>query len=103
MKIPILGRHWKVTLVADEKFEAKFGADVAAVTLPTLREIIFCDGQVSLETVKHELVHAYYHDTCTSSADLTPDQVEEVFCDLFAIHGAAILKTAGVLYRELQK
>jgi hypothetical protein len=76
--------------------------EAAGVTLPDSREIVFHLDELNLGTVIHELVHAYYDGLCVSSAELTNDQVEEVFAELFAVHGPCIIKQARKLLRELR-
>jgi len=61
------------------------------------RVISLCSEFIDYETLVHELVHAFYAETCTNSADLDDEQVEEVFCELFSHNDAEILRLAKLI------
>ena len=87
----------------EEKFEKKCGPGTAAITIGETRCIIFSEDSVDLATVIHECVHAYYSDLCVGSADLTSDQIEEVFAEMFSQYGDEIIKQSRKLLKALKK
>jgi hypothetical protein len=101
-KITIQGESWKVLLFEDEEFERKFEPGVAAYCDPQSKQLLFCEGELTMTTVIHELCHAYYSMLCLSSATLTNEQMEEIWCEMFAKHGKIILRQAGQLHRKLK-
>jgi len=100
MRVLICGDIWEVTALDDEEFEQRFGTH-AGVTFPETRCIVLNEDDLNRETVVHELCHAYFASTCVGAADLTPHQVEEVLCEMFAKHAAKILKQAAFIMKEL--
>jgi len=101
-KTRIFDRKWKVFLHTGDRFAKRFGGGDAAVTLPGLKEMHFCEDELDIVTVIHECVHAYFDGMNTSAAKLSLDQQEEVFCELFANSGQTILKHGRILLRDLQ-
>lgn len=102
IEIKILGNKWKVHVLEGDEYVRVHGDSDAAHTSPVIREICFNEDELSRSDVTHELVHACYAETCVSSANLTPDQVEEVMCEMFAIHGNKLLTLSRRLYKELK-
>lgn len=87
MKVLILGRKWTVAVLSGDLFKKRFEDEAAAFTLPESREIIICEDEFSLDTVRHEVWHSYYASLCVASATLSAEQVEEVSAELYALHG----------------
>lgn len=101
-EVDIFETKWTVYLLSEEKYIADWSDSDAAHTIPSTHEIYFNEGELSRDTVVHELVHAFYAELCTSSASLTGDQVEEVMADLFGKHGDKILRLGRKLFKELK-
>lgn len=102
-KLDILGRPWKISVLSSEQFTRRFDTDgIAAYTLPDSKEIVFSADSIDMRVVRHELVHAHYDGLCVASANLMDDQIEEIFCDLFATMGDSILKLSVKVLRELK-
>lgn len=58
--------------------------------------------KLSLELVRHELVHAYYYASLVEEAQLKPLQVEEALASMFAHFGPEILKNADLIFKKLK-
>lgn len=102
IKIGVLGKSWELFVLNDDTFAHMYGEDLAAITRPDVRQLVFASSELNLGNVTHELCHAYYASLCTAAASLTLNQQEEVFCEMFAEHGSAILKTSKLLLKALQ-
>jgi len=102
MKFEALNRDWTVTVLSADDFKRRFDDEAAAFTLPDSNEVVFSEDGLCLATVVHELTHCYYDSLCVSSAELTPHQIEEVFAEMFAIHGEKMLKLAKKIYYEIK-
>jgi hypothetical protein len=88
-KIEIKGYPWTVKLLTPKQFvkEAeKVGmdpeSDVAFTHKDGTREIVFKKGYLTPGTLRHELMHAIVSECRTDSVDLTPDQREELCCEI---------------------
>lgn len=101
-KIDICGHSWKIFLLDSDDFLKRFKEELAGFADIKTRQIFINESDLDRITVRHELVHAYYSYTCTTAASLNEDQVEEVFCELFAIYGDLIIKQADHIIRELR-
>lgn len=103
MNFWINGDKWYVVVLEEEEFHQRFGHQ-AAVTLPDLKCIFINDDEeITKETLRHELCHAWYSAMPLKSAHLTPDQVEEVFCEMIARYGVVLFKQVNYLYQELKE
>lgn len=93
--IPIKGRDWKFTLVADKRFDKLHNKDgdieATAITLPTVYEVHFRKSDWDIITIRHELLHVLFNMGLSSSADLSPLQVEEVCAEIVANHCSEIV------------
>lgn len=97
----ILSKDWTLRVLKKKKYKKKNGSDSVAVTYVNKRRVdIGPDGQ-DLETIVHELVHAYLAELCTHSADLTTDALEEIFAELMAKRGHELLTLASELHRQI--
>jgi hypothetical protein len=102
VEVSILGNRWKVYLQDEDEYVDLWGDNDAAHTLPATKEIYFNEEELCRQVVTHELAHAYYAETCVSSASLNPDQVEEVMCELFGTNGNKMLKLSRQLFKDLK-
>ncbi len=103
VKIQILDNTWKFYVLEDDEFAERFGEGDAAVTLPDTYEVYFSADEVTRVNVRHELAHVYYASMCVHAAELTVDQVEEVFAEMIGQNGPGIIKKAQYLYRLLKE
>lgn len=102
MKINIRGKDWTIELHTEEDFNDKHEG-CTAITETTDRIINFHNGDLTLQTIIHELIHAYHAAGYTNSADLTLDQQEEIFAELFSEFGIQIIKDARKMRKILKE
>lgn len=102
IKFKILGRTWKVKVWIDQKkFEKKLG-DVHAVTWSN-RIIELGPTGCDIETIRHELVHAYQKEMCIgSTSEMTNDDMEEFIAELIGRRGPELLQKADELYAAVK-
>lgn len=102
IKFEILGKEWTLRVLKKKKYRRANGINSVAITHTTKRRIDLGPGGMDLETVIHELVHAYLTEICTKSADLEDEQLEEIFAELMAKRGREMLDIADKLYGEIK-
>jgi hypothetical protein len=102
-RIQIQGVTWKCIVFENEEFVKRLGEGIVGLCDHARKQIFFTEDDLDLETVVHEMVHAYYSQLCTSSANLTHDQIEEIFCEMFAKHGALILRQSRNILKKLRE
>ncbi len=98
----ILGKTWKLRVLKRKKYHKTNGTDSVAITYVNKRRIDIGPGGVDLETVVHELVHAYLAEMCTHSADLDNENLEEIFAELMAKRGQELLDLAKNLLKMME-
>ena len=92
--LEIKGRPWKFILVPDKRFDRLHNEDGSAragLTLPNQYECHFRKSDWCIVDIRHEIGHALFHMSLTSSSDLTPSQVEETMCQIIAVHTPEII------------
>jgi hypothetical protein len=99
--LKIFDRKWKVRVLDNDAFTKIHGNDAAGLTIFANKEIVINASDFTLETVKHELWHAYYASLCVSSANLDPAQVEEVSAELHAVYTDNMNTHAAYIYKQL--
>ena len=102
MKVQISNDTWKMIILETEEFEKRIGQDIAGLTDTQRKQIFFSEEDFNKELVVHELCHAYYSGLCLEATTLSNEQIEEVFCEMFAKHGSKILKQASQIYKKLK-
>lgn len=100
--LKIRGQDWTVKLLPIDSFYRIYDEGIAALTNVETKEIIFNPEDLSLSTVIHELTHAYFSASHVISANLNPDQVEEVMCDVIGEFGPEIIRTGRKLTKYLK-
>ena len=103
LKIEILGKPWLLRVLKKKKYKNKHGADSVAITHINKRRIDLGPDGTDLETIIHELVHAYLTEMCTKSSDLEDDQLEEIFAELMAKRGREMLDLADSIYKAVSQ
>lgn len=103
IKIKVFEDTWKIILLSEEEFVRRLKSPgLSGLTDSVHKQVFINEEDCTLETTKHEMFHVFKYYTCTNSASLTETQMEEVFCDLFAVHGDKINKLAKHIYNELK-
>lgn len=98
---PVLGKSWRAKVLGKRAFQKKFTDDCVAITDMDKRKIWFYI--TDLETVVHELVHAYLHELCVSRAGIEDvTALEEVFAEFMAKHGRECLDLADQLHKAME-
>jgi len=104
VNIKIKGDTWKCSVYDDEEFLHKFGDGMAAFCQVDSKQIIFNEDDLTLQTVIHEVAHAYIsYLHLIDSAELKVDQIEEIYCEMFAHDGPDILKISKRLFKSLKQ
>lgn len=97
----ILGKKWQVRVLKRKKYMKKNGRDSVAITDIDKRRIDISPYGMNLETVVHELLHAYLGEMCTRSADFDDDALEEIFAEFMAKRGRELLDVADTIYDKI--
>lgn len=100
--INIRGQDWTVRVIDAEVFSARYDESTAAFTVSSTKEIVFSADELNLSTVIHELTHAYFSASHITSANLSPDQVEEVMCEVIGEFGPEIIRVGRKLLKSLK-
>lgn len=100
-KFKVLGKSWILRLYNRRKYSRKNGKDSVAITKFHVRRIDLSPKGVDLESITHELVHAYLYELCLHSSNLRKRDLEEVFCELMAKRGMELLCLADQLYERI--
>jgi hypothetical protein len=101
-RFEVLGKPWTLRLMKRRKYKDKNGKDSVAVTKAYKRQIDLSPFGRDLETIVHELVHAYLHELCIGSTnEITADDLEEVFAELMAKRGRELLDLADQLHARI--
>ena len=104
IEFDVMGKKWVVRVLKHKKYSKKNGEDSLAVTLSWKRRMDITLPGVNLETIVHELTHAYLAEMCVSSCnEITLEDQEEVFAELLAKRGRELLDTADKLHAEIIK
>lgn len=85
MKIQIANCIWTIQLLGPRQFVNKLGKsykDVDGLTDTNTKVMYLRKDKLVIETIRHELFHAYFDSTYTSSASLNADQTEETAAEL---------------------
>lgn len=101
-KIQILTKKWCVVVRSDKHHE-KLYPETHAIAVLEDRKIHVRKSSVNLETLIHELVHAYQYELSFYELQLDDDQVEEWYAELFAKYGETIIKEARAIVSSLAK
>jgi len=106
VKIRIVAQLWKIVLQTPAEFNQTHGdafAEAAAVTDANTWSICFRNDSISIETVRHELFHAYWEATLTKDCSLTMDQSEELAAQVVGRYGEELVRKARKVHKYLIK
>lgn len=99
----ILGKDWTLRVLKKKKYRKRNGADSVAITYVHKRRVDIGPDGHDLETITHELLHAYLAELCTHSADLDCDSLEEIMAELMAKRGRELLDLADLLLQQVKE
>lgn len=103
VRAKVLGHNWIIYFLPAKDFKRKYGGNCLGVAECDDRKISLLARGLKLETVVHELHHAYIGELCVDVADLSGDQMEEVCSDLLARYGSRLLKQADEILCRYSK
>lgn len=104
LKFRVIGKPWELRCVGKKAYEAKKArANSVAMTYYHKRKIVLSPSGTDLESIIHELTHAYLYELCTHSADLDVDAQNEIFCELMAKRGRELLNLAEILEGRVRR
>ena len=99
----MIGKPWTVRFYPKKKFAQKYPGTLG-VCLGWKRQIRLPLRGLKEETVAHELTHAMLHEMCVTSTDsLRREELEEVFCEMWAKFGVDMLMLADQIWTEYQR
>jgi Zn-dependent peptidase ImmA (M78 family) len=104
LDIKILGQDWYVTCITEHEYKSIYAdaEEAEAFMDPSLSTITINDAYLTLDTVTHELVHAYIETCGVSHPLIEKDSFEEIMCTIFAKYGREIIKQADSIYHKLK-
>lgn len=97
----ILGRPWRVRIMGKRAYYLVNAPTSVAATHGSKREIHLSPYGMDIETLTHELVHAYLEELCTHSAGLDRDAFEEIVCEFIAKRGKELMDLAHSLSERI--
>ena len=104
--IPIRGRDWTFKLLQDRIFDKLHNKEDSesntAMTVPERYEVHFKKSDLMFRDIKHELGHVYSFMSGTKSVDTSPDDIEELFCDIIADFGSEITMLSERILENFQ-
>jgi hypothetical protein len=91
IKIRVLNKTWSIIVRNDKAHDKRF-EKCHAVAILQDRKIHIRKSSLNIETIIHELCHAYQHELSFYELQLDEDQIEEWFCELWAKYGEIIIR-----------
>jgi hypothetical protein len=104
-KVSICGDPWNIAMLTKSDYQKAIGKGSEAITMYNhksgSRAIIFRDDYTGLDTIIHEVTHAYFSYQFLGSARIKIEQAEEIFCDFLANRIEQIRNTSRHIYSKL--
>lgn len=102
LKFLVMNKEWTLRLLKKKQFKKKNGSGLGA-TKGWKRVIDLHPGGFDLETINHELAHAYRAEMCVDSmTDQTPADVEEFYAELISKRGRELLDLGDDLFKRVK-
>lgn len=99
----VIKKPWTIQVVPKKDYRKKYGKDSCAVTIMHKRKIVLNQSLgADLETIIHELVHAYKSELCVYSSNLDEAAKEEFYCELISKRGKELLDLGDQLYNTIK-
>lgn len=99
----LLGRKWTLKLLDKHKYFRRNGGKSLATTWSD-RQIHLSPRGLDIETIRHELVHAYQHEMCAGSLnEMSKADIEEWIAELVGRRGPELLAIADEIYAKLKQ
>lgn len=98
----VLGKEWLLRVLKKKKYAKKRGKDSVAITIAYKRRIDVHESGTDVETIIHELVHAYFHELCLDSCqEISVGDLEEIYAEMMSKFGREILNLADAIHLEI--
>lgn len=101
--VTIVGHPWNVEYMKPRQYIRKWGSDSKAVTDTDEKCLYFVQDFTDLETIRHELTHAYANQLSIDELQLDEDQIEEFFCEMVGKYALTIAMQAEMIHTEFVK
>lgn len=103
IKFKVLNKGWTLRMYAKGPYKDKNGTDSVALARYHSRKIDISPKGRDLETIVHELTHAFLYELCLGSMNnLTLEDQGEIFAELMAKRGRELLDLADYLFNQIQ-
>lgn len=102
LRLYVLGRQWKFSVISADAFVRRFKEESAGVTVPDSLEVVINEEEFTLQTVDHEIWHIAMDSMCISSARLSTEQFEEVTAEVHAVYGDTLRKLGKLIYSHFK-
>lgn len=99
--LSIMGRTWTAILFDDDEFESQHQHG-DGITIPKSRQIHFRQSALDIETVRHELFHAYCDGLFLSSARIRQDDFEEIIAEMLGEYLEQMSEKSRAIYQCLK-
>lgn len=103
IKKKILGSKWQIrfyTVKAYDKHKDTIASDLGCTVCYKKRIYISIRKKGLLDTIIHEMVHAYLAMLCIKTANVDSDDLEEIFCEFMPKHGMDLLLSSQEVYND---
>lgn len=102
MSIKIKGDRWKCFIFDHDEFNKRFGTGMSAFCDTKSKQMFFVAEDLDIPLVMHEVFHAFTSYLCLSAATLEANQVEEIYCELFAQDGHKMIEISTKIFEKLR-
>lgn len=103
MRYDICHDKWRFTVMSQDDFIRKHKTDDEAMATFESYEVDIQEAHLTVETIKHELVHVHLNYCFLESASgLSKADLEEIYCELFARRSDLISKQAKEIFKKLK-
>lgn len=99
----VMGKRWRIYVLDDKDYDRRCGDDSIGICDEPKRAIYFRLSELTMETIRHELAHAYLSEASFTVLELTHLQQEELFCEIVAKHGLTIVDTAASIHSTFRR
>lgn len=101
--LQIKGLNWHLSIQEDAQYDKVHGNESDGICIPADRHIYIRKSALNIETILHELGHAYYHSCLIYTADITVADVEEIFCEIISVHATEMVKISREIYKYMNQ
>lgn len=103
IKVRINGDLWKIVIAADLVSERGEHAEAGGLTDFDNKTISIDPTCLDIETIRHELFHAYaFYLHLADSNDISYADIEEIYAGWFANRAQSVLKQAARVFKKLR-